>query len=92
MWFDRNGNGQLDSQGYFERRAHTPHHQDGTVTEKPGEWYYWQRPDLYSDIHEINTDSEVFDIDIEGGRQMDFLADVQVGDNGTGNVIDFFIS
>ena len=74
LWFDQNGNGQLDLHGHFERGVTTIHHRDGTVTVEPSDLYYWQPPDLYSGVHTINTESEDFNVDIDADNTMDFFA------------------
>ena len=73
LWFDTYENGQLDSQGRFVREKNVISHQDGTITEEPGDYYYWQAPDVYSDIHNINTDAEDFNVDIDDDGVMDFF-------------------
>ena len=73
MWFDMDDNGQLDSQGRYVRGINITHNLDGTVTETPGDHYYWQKADLYSGIHDLNTDAEDFNIDIDNDGTMDFF-------------------
>ncbi|MCY4363924.1 MAG: hypothetical protein OXE42_17380 [Gammaproteobacteria bacterium] len=99
MWLDSpSDNGRLDLQGYWKRSINYVYDEHdnyvydehGNELTEPGDWYYWQEPDVYSDIHDINTDSAVFDVDIDGDGTMDFFADVEVVD--AGNVMDSFIA
>lgn len=79
VWFDMDGdgngvgNGRLDSQGRWERGVHVTAYSDGTVTEEPSDYYYWQEADVYSGIHNLNTDADAFNIDIDDDGVMDFF-------------------
>ena len=74
LWFDMDDDGQLDTQGRYERGIVRTHHADGTVTEEPDDWYYWQEADVYSSIHNLNTDAEDFNIDIDADGDMDYFS------------------
>ena len=91
---DMDGDGRFDSQGQYERGINRTYHADGTVTEEPGDWHYWQEPDVYSGIHNLNTDAEDFNVDIDSDGTMDFFIDGVVPDpvQDVGGIMDFFIS
>jgi len=101
LWFDLDGNGVLDPQSRWVRETwyeySGPEDQIGTLVQ--GDYYYWQEPDLYSGIHDINTDPEAFDVDIDGDGAMDFFADVELVEVDSGveninieNIIDILIA
>ena len=94
LWLDMDGDGRFDSQGQYERGINRTYHADGTVTEEPGDWHYWQEPDVYSGIHNLNTDAEDFNVDIDSDGTMDFFIDGVVPDpvQDVGGIMDFFIS
>ncbi len=89
MWIDTNQNGEMDTEGYYTREAPISENADGTgrspvydengliITEE-SEYYRWIEPDLVSDIHDINTNPDTFDLDIDGDGTMDFFANIDV--------------
>lgn len=92
LWFDGNGNGELDREARYERQVYTHHNGNtGVTTTHLTEHYYWTEADYYSGIHVINTNSEAFDVDIDGDGTMDFFADVEVVDTDVGSVTDDFL-
>lgn len=74
FYFDRdNDGGHFDGQGHWVRGTNATVLADGTREEEPGDWYYWQEPDLYSGIHTLNTDPDAFNIDIDADGAMDYF-------------------
>ncbi|MYH68992.1 MAG: hypothetical protein F4147_02370 [Gammaproteobacteria bacterium] len=101
MWIDLNQNGELDMAGQYARvqGEHRTTDEQGNEITLPIEWFQWHEPDWYSDIHDINTDPEAFDIDVEGDGTMDFFADIDVveadaatDDIASVNVTDYFLT
>lgn len=78
LWFDleEGGNGQLNSQGRWERGTKEVYNrEEGTYSVVPGDYYYWQEADVYSGIHTINTDPDAFNVDIDADGTMDFFVE-----------------
>lgn len=80
MWFDMDENGRLDSQGRYERKMVVSYDDNGNEVVEPGDRYIWQEGDLYSGIHNINTDAEAFNIDIDADGAMDFFIAQDLGE------------
>ncbi|MCY4283133.1 MAG: hypothetical protein OXE03_09500, partial [Gammaproteobacteria bacterium] len=78
LWFESDGNGRLDSVGRYIRDATVEHlYTDDAgnahVRVLPGDYYYWQEADLYSGIHNIQTNPQEFNIDIDADGVMDYF-------------------
>lgn len=76
VWFDQDENGQLNTTGRWERgEIHHVFSDDDPREDyvELADWYEWVEPDLYSGIHNINTDAEDFNVDIDSDGTMDFF-------------------
>lgn len=76
MWFDQDGNGQLNTRGRWERGEIHYVFNDGDPREdytELSDYYHWVEPDVYSGIHTLNTDAEDFNLDIDADGTMDYF-------------------
>ena len=73
VWFDLDEDGQLDPRGRWERGHKYVYDEDGNQSVAPGDYYTWQEADVYSGVHDLNTDAQDFNLDIDCDGIMDFF-------------------
>ena len=76
MWFDLDDNGQLNTQGRWERgEIHYVFSDDDPREDytELSDYYHWVEPDVYSGIHTLNTDADDFNLDIDADGTMDYF-------------------